>query len=200
MARPPKSQATDTQGVTKDEVQTVTLNNAPPPAPSASRLAAEQTAAIAYNASAGTVDTALEALSPIDTVTVSGNAGGPYTITFTGTHANTNVAQLFGDATYLTSGTVATTITNVYDVASQLTSTGDGSNSNAYTYDNLGPHADRHPSRQQPDTHSRPHQHLQRQQPILRTTTRSTTSRLPRSSSKTCPAGTSSRTSELTSR
>ncbi len=48
--------------------------------------------------------------STIDTVTVSGSAGGPYTVTFTGSHANANVAQLTSDATYLTSGTVSRTI------------------------------------------------------------------------------------------
>jgi hypothetical protein len=40
-----------------------------------------------------TVETALEALTGIDNVTVSGNAGGPYTITFGGTQANKNVAS-----------------------------------------------------------------------------------------------------------
>jgi hypothetical protein len=70
----------------------------------------EQTAAIAYNASAGTVETALEALTGIDNVTVSGSAGGPYTITFGGTQANTNVGQIAADATYLTSGSVNRTL------------------------------------------------------------------------------------------
>ena len=130
-------EATDTTGATNSEVQTVTLNNA---SGGSFRLTFgnEQTADIAYNASSGTVDSALEALPSIDTVTVSGSAGGPFTVTFTGSHANTNIAQLTTDSTYLTSGSVSRTVTNVYDVASQLTSATDTDSTYAYTYDNIG--------------------------------------------------------------
>jgi hypothetical protein len=90
-------QATDQNGqpATTDEVQTVTLSNA---TGGTFRLAflGQTTAAIAYNASAATVESALEALQAVDQVTVTGNAGGPWTITFAGTHADTNVQQIQG--------------------------------------------------------------------------------------------------------
>jgi RHS repeat-associated protein len=84
------------------------------------------------------VDTALEALSSIDSVTVSGSAGGPYTITFAGSHAGQNVAQLTGDATNLTKGSVDRTISYEFDTASQLTGVDDPAAEYDYTYDNLG--------------------------------------------------------------
>ena len=66
----------------------------------------QTTGAIAYNASAGTVQTALEALSNIapGDVTVSGDAGGPWTVEFGGAHANTNVSQITVDPASLTGG------------------------------------------------------------------------------------------------
>lgn len=80
----------------------------------------QTTSALAYNASAATVQTALEALSNLapGDVTVSGgpgNDGGdnPYILTFGGTLAETNVAQVTTNAGSLTGGagtaTVATT-------------------------------------------------------------------------------------------
>lgn len=51
------------------------------------------TSAIAYNATAATVKSALEALATIGTgnVDVAGNAGGPYTVEFKGTFAKKDV-------------------------------------------------------------------------------------------------------------
>ena len=51
------------------------------------------TSAIAYNATALTVRNALEALSNVEAgaVTVTGSAGGPYTVTFT---SGADVAQM----------------------------------------------------------------------------------------------------------
>lgn len=71
----------------------------------------QTTAAIAYNASAATVETALEALSNIDAVSVSGgplNSSG-VAVTFGGTNADKNVAEM--TVTDSTDGTasVATT-------------------------------------------------------------------------------------------
>jgi RHS repeat-associated protein len=131
-------EATDTQGTTNSEVQTITLNNSPTGGTFRLTFGSEQTTDIAYNASAATVDSALEALSGIDTVTVTGSAGGPYTITFTGSHAGTNVAQVTGDATNLTKGTVGRTLSFAYDAASQLSSVDDPAAEYTYTYDNLG--------------------------------------------------------------
>lgn len=56
----------------------------------------QSTSALAYNASAATVDAALEALSTIGTgnVAVTGSAGGPYTVTFGGTLDLTQLMQM----------------------------------------------------------------------------------------------------------
>lgn len=73
------------------------------------------TSAIAYNATASAVQTALQALTSIGSgnVTVSGSAGGPYTVTFVGDLGLTNVAQMTGSGASLTGGagtvTIATT-------------------------------------------------------------------------------------------
>jgi RHS repeat-associated protein len=71
-------------------------------------------------------------------VTVTGSAGGPWTVTFAGTHNGLNVPRMDGDAARLTSGTSIRTIEYVYDAASQITSASDPDSSYAYTYDNLG--------------------------------------------------------------
>jgi len=75
-----------------------------------------ETGTIAYNASAATVQTAMEALSNIEVgdVTVSGSAGGPYTITWAGQYLEKDAAQVIFDGSGLTGGvqgTVATTRT-----------------------------------------------------------------------------------------
>jgi YD repeat-containing protein len=130
-------EATDTQGTTESEVQTVTLSNA---SGGTFRLAykGETTAPMLHDASAATVETTLEALNAIDQVTVTGSAGGPWTVTFAGTHSGLNVPRMDGDAARLTSGTSIRTIEYVYDAASQITSASDPDSSYAYTYDNLG--------------------------------------------------------------
>jgi hypothetical protein len=100
-----------------DEVQTVTVANATGGTFTLT-FSGQTTAAIAYNASAATVKTALEALSNIGVgdVLVS-KVGTVYTISFAGALADTNVAQLTADDSSLTgeedgdapSVTVATT-------------------------------------------------------------------------------------------
>lgn len=79
-----------------DEVQTVTITGSPGGGTfklgyaeytrdGHSPLIQKVTAAIAYNAAAATVQTALRALSNLGAgVSVTGSAGGPYTVTFTG--------------------------------------------------------------------------------------------------------------------
>lgn len=58
----------------------------------------QYTQPIDYNASSATVQAKLRALNTIgDNVTVTGSAGGPYTITFNGSLAGTNVASLSVD-------------------------------------------------------------------------------------------------------
>jgi hypothetical protein len=84
----------------------------------------QTTAAIAFDATPAAVQTALEGLSNIGAggVIVTGNAGGPWTVEFAGTLADTDVAQMTGNATNLTgtprSVTVATTVqgANVFEV------------------------------------------------------------------------------------
>ena len=71
-------QATDTQGGNSNEVQTISLSNA---TAGTFRLAYgnQNTGDLAYNASAGTIQTALEGLSTLGSgnVSVSGSSGGP---------------------------------------------------------------------------------------------------------------------------
>jgi hypothetical protein len=72
----------------------------------------QTTSAIAFGAAAATVQTALRALSTIGSasVTVTGNAGGPYTVTFVGSLEDTNVAVMTADSTLLTGNTHTATV------------------------------------------------------------------------------------------
>jgi hypothetical protein len=70
-------------------------------------LIKEETASIPFNATAATVQAALEGLAPLGPgdVAVSGPSGGPWTIEFTGASADTDVHELeAGQATQLTGG------------------------------------------------------------------------------------------------
>ena len=96
------------------------------------------TAPLAYNATAAQVETALEAMSSVDNVSVTGNSGGPWTITFGGTQSGENVARLDGDISAATAGTLERTISYAYDANGQLTSASDPDSSYAITYDHLG--------------------------------------------------------------
>ena len=60
----------------------------------------QTTSMIAYDATAGTVQAALEALSnvAVDDVVVTGSAGGPYTLTFGGTLGNSDLTEITGTA------------------------------------------------------------------------------------------------------
>jgi len=137
MGPPTEIEATDTTGGNGNEQQTVTLTSA---SGGVFRLAfeGETSQPIAYNASSSTVETALEELNIVDNVTVSGSAGGPWTVTFVGDHSGLNVSQMTGDAATLTNGTLVRTISFEYDAANQLTSASDPDSAYAYTYDNLG--------------------------------------------------------------
>ncbi|MEQ8852850.1 LamG-like jellyroll fold domain-containing protein [Gimesia sp.] len=66
----------------------------------------ETTTTIAYNASAATVESALEGLASYSSgdFTVTGSAGGPYTVEFTETLAGTNVSIMTIDVSGLTGG------------------------------------------------------------------------------------------------
>jgi hypothetical protein len=90
-----------------NEVQTLTVTGAPTGGTFTLSFDGATTAAIAYNAAAATVQAALLALPSIGAgeVTVTGGAGGPWTVTFLGGLAGTNVAAITTDATSLTGGT-----------------------------------------------------------------------------------------------
>lgn len=98
------------------EVQTATVTGSPTGGSFTLTYAGETTAAIAYNATAAAVQSALTALPNVNAgdVTVTGSAGGPYTITFGGILAGENVAAITASGAGLTGGstpgvTMATT-------------------------------------------------------------------------------------------
>jgi hypothetical protein len=84
------------------EIQTVTITGAPTGGTFTLTYSAQATGAIAFNAAASAVQTALNALSNLDGVTVSGANGGPYTVTFPVDMGNT--AQMTGNGAGLTGG------------------------------------------------------------------------------------------------
>ena len=89
------------------EKQTVTITGSPTGGTFTLTFGGQTTAAIAYNATAATVEAALEALSTIGegNVQVTGAAGGPYTVEFVGQLANQNVAAMTASGASLTGGT-----------------------------------------------------------------------------------------------
>ena len=93
-----------------NEVQVITLANAPTGGTFTLTYSGQTTSAIAYDASAATVDAALEALSNIGAgdVAVTGAAGGPWTVTFGTALAGTNVPEMTGSGALLTGGSVQT--------------------------------------------------------------------------------------------
>lgn len=100
-----KADSTSLVGGT-NEVQTISMINAPTGGTFRLSFNGEWTGDIAYNASAGTIQTALLALNaiPAGGVTCGGGAfpGTPVTVTFTGFLANTDVAIMIADSSSLT--------------------------------------------------------------------------------------------------
>lgn len=90
-----------------NEVQSATVTGEPTGGTFTLTYDGQTTAAIAYNASAGAVQGALNALSNIRTgdVLVKGPAGGPYLVEFTNSFRGTNVAAMTASGTGLTGGT-----------------------------------------------------------------------------------------------
>jgi len=91
-----------------NEVQTITVNGAPTGGTFTLALDGQVTpSGVAYDASASTVQTALQALSTIGSgnATVAGSAGGPYVVTFAGALGDIEVDAIVGDGTLLTGGT-----------------------------------------------------------------------------------------------
>lgn len=97
-----------------DEVQTFTLYGTPTGGTFTLTYDGQTTGAIAYNASAATVDTALEALSNIGAgdVAVTGGPlpGSALTITFGGALADTDVAEITCDPGSLTGGSISVSV------------------------------------------------------------------------------------------
>ena len=87
-------------------VQTVTVTGSPTGGTFTLTRAGQTTSAIAYNATAATVQTALSALSTIGAgnVAVTGSAGGPFTVTFQGALGGQTIAAMTASAS-LTGGT-----------------------------------------------------------------------------------------------
>lgn len=129
--------ATTTQGATGvNEVQTITLTDA---TSGNFRVAfdGQTTDPLAYNASAATLETALEGLESIDNVSVT-KSGSVYTVTFLGALAATDVAAMQGDVRLDSDGTQQELITLSYDANNRLVSVDDSWADYDYTYDNLG--------------------------------------------------------------
>jgi len=122
-----------------NDVQTVTLTGSPTGGTYTLTFGGNTTAAIAYNAPAtgtNSVQAALGALSSINgtgNVTVTGSAGGPYTITFVSALANAPQSLLVATSS-LTGGTTPTVsishtttgVTSVQSALQALTSIGSG--------------------------------------------------------------------------
>ncbi len=98
---------------TANEQQLVTIGGSPTGGDFTLTFDGQTTAAIAFDAAAAAVDSALEALSNIGAgdVAVTGSAGGPYTVEFTGALANQNVPLMTINVAGLTGGTPTGTIT-----------------------------------------------------------------------------------------
>ena len=132
-----------------NEVQTVTLINAPTGGTFTLAFGANTTAGLAWNAAAATVQTALQGLASIGSgnATVSGSAGGPWTVTFVSGKAATNVAALVGNGSGLTGGvseafavaaSVASSGPNHWDVAANWTPAGVPVSGDAVVFEDTG--------------------------------------------------------------
>ncbi|WP_330479851.1 hypothetical protein OG301_39250 (plasmid) [Streptomyces platensis] len=79
-----------------NEVQTLTVTGAPTGGTFTITFSGQTTAAIAYNATAAVVQSALEALSNVapGDIVVTGNAGGPWTLTYGGQYLGENVGAV----------------------------------------------------------------------------------------------------------
>jgi hypothetical protein len=106
-------------GVNSNERQLVTVTGATGGNFTLDFMSAGPTGNILYDATAGTVQTALEGLSNIDSgdVLVTGSAGGPWTIEFKGQYLATDVAMLVAADVDLTGTTPTVDATLVNDGA-----------------------------------------------------------------------------------
>ncbi|WP_033287465.1 hypothetical protein, partial [Streptomyces sp. NRRL F-525] len=79
-----------------NEVETLTVTGGPTGGTFTITFSGQTTAAIAFNATAAAVQTALEGLSNVNPgdIVVTGNAGGPWTLTFGGQYLGEDVTQV----------------------------------------------------------------------------------------------------------
>lgn len=110
-----------------NEVQTLTVTGGPTGGTFTITWSGQTTAAIAYSATAAVVQTALEALSNIapGDVTVTGAAGGPWTLTWGGAQLGENVAAPTTTETF--TGGTSPDITIATTTAGGTAATADGS-------------------------------------------------------------------------
>jgi hypothetical protein len=115
-------------GAGTSEVQSVTITGVPTGGTFVLTFGDVATTDLPYNATAAAVQAALQALPGIGAgnVTVTGSAGGPYTVTFAGALAGQNVAQLSATGDFI-GGTVpnVTVATTTPGVAGALLTVND---------------------------------------------------------------------------
>lgn len=101
-----KLHALSSAGTETNEVVTFTVTGSPTGGDFKLTFGGDETAVIAYNATAAVVQAALEALDSIGegNVSVSGSAGGPWTATFVGALAGENVGAVTLSDNGLTGG------------------------------------------------------------------------------------------------
>lgn len=101
-------------------VQTVTITGTPSGGTFTLTMGGQTTTAIAYNAAPAAVQAALVALSTIGAgnALVTGNTGGPYTVTFQGALANTTIAAMTASGASLTGGASPNVVVAVVNAGS----------------------------------------------------------------------------------
>jgi RHS repeat-associated protein len=130
-----------------NSVQQVTLTGSPTGGTFTLTFRGQTTAPLAYNADAATVQSALQALSTIGAgnALVSGSAGGPWQVQFTGALSGTYVPPLTGNGSGLTGGTSPAVAVATQQDSYQVNALGEvtqatdrNGNVHQYSYDVLG--------------------------------------------------------------
>lgn len=113
---------------TSEEVQRITISGGPTGGTYVLHWNGQDTAAIAFDASAAAVQAALEALSNIAVgdVAVTGSAGGPYNVKFQGNLANADEAAITATASLTGGSSPAVAITTPTAGGADLGSNGSG--------------------------------------------------------------------------
>lgn len=94
-----------------NEVQSATISGTPTGGTYTLTFNGQTTAPIAYNANAAAIQAALVALSNLNSGDVVVSGTGPYTITFGGSYANSDVAQISGTGSFTGGTSPAITVT-----------------------------------------------------------------------------------------